>query len=84
MHTIRVLNDDSVSGGVVVRPWAAWSLSFLLPQSSAERLQCARTLTYAFPILGLPAISIPCGFPRAGLAVNFPGKSYSLSFLPNR
>jgi Asp-tRNA(Asn)/Glu-tRNA(Gln) amidotransferase A subunit family amidase len=26
-------------------------------------------LTYAFSVLGLPAISIPCGFTRAGLPV---------------
>ena len=26
-------------------------------------------LTYAFSLLGLPAISIPCGFTRAGLPV---------------
>ena len=26
-------------------------------------------LTYAFSVLGLPAISIPCGFTRAGVPV---------------
>jgi Asp-tRNA(Asn)/Glu-tRNA(Gln) amidotransferase A subunit family amidase len=26
-------------------------------------------LTYAFSLLGLPAISIPCGFTKAGLPV---------------
>ena len=26
-------------------------------------------MTYAFSLLGLPAISIPCGFTRAGLPV---------------
>jgi Asp-tRNA(Asn)/Glu-tRNA(Gln) amidotransferase A subunit family amidase len=34
-----------------------------------RRLAQRSYLTYAFSVLGLPAISIPCGFTRAGLPV---------------
>lgn len=36
------------------------------PVGKAMQRSC---LTYAFSVLGLPAISIPCGFTRAGLPV---------------
>ncbi|HET7341514.1 MAG TPA: amidase [Methylomirabilota bacterium] len=40
------------------------------PPFPVEQMQNKRSyLTYAFSVLGLPAISIPCGFTRAGLPV---------------
>jgi Asp-tRNA(Asn)/Glu-tRNA(Gln) amidotransferase A subunit family amidase len=40
------------------------------PPFPVERMQNKRSfLTYAFSVMGLPAISIPCGFTRAGLPV---------------
>jgi len=40
------------------------------PPFPIERTQNKRSfLTYAFSVMGLPAISIPCGFTQAGLPV---------------
>lgn len=37
--------------------------------AAVERLRQTVLLTYAFSVTGLPAISVPCGFTRAGLPV---------------